>query len=973
MKKLIKTFLTILLCFSLSSTYSFNLYKTPLSTANSYNSLANYNELYGIEREYNPQIALNHSTKESDTLKLKYLAVFIEFADSEDLVVNHLDDSQSIKNAETMLNSDELFQMSGPQGTVEVPSFKKYYEMQSYGKLIIETEIFPKENGQIISYKDSNREDYYKPYSSTNPIGYKNAEESLSRETELIDRAIEYVSNQIKDAGILPSEIDTGSDDIVDAISFFIEGRDPISAHVGWGDLLWSHKIDNYGLKSTILGKRVVAYNLLYTYDYTMTAGLFSLNRGTYGTIIHEFGHTLGLADLYRFDHSGSEPVGFYDVMGSSSGSNPQNLLTYFITEYDKDIKWHNSLPVITKSTQNLTIKKPTFTNPDEQRAIKIQPDKSSEEFFIIEYISKQKTYETHTPDSAGLIIYRVNELNKYRGNKEGGDHGELDHVFVFRPEEPSLGAGLGKLTEATLNLTRKTRGKSLRDASSTFDNETIYYSNGANSGIIVEVTDETADSITFDITIPSLEGSGTRVEPYLIKNVDEFLHFMRIDTNDKYYKLVNDLDFEGVEYPAIDFKGHLNGNGKTLKNITSSTGVFEDIGEYGIHSSIENLFVDNITVNSKTGSYLGGLASVASSVTIDNVHLLNGSVTNVESVNNPLNSTGGFIGNVSNSTVIMNSSSNLNVTAPKNVGGFIGLNMNAQIKNSFSTGSVNSTGNKGAFIALQCIMDTTFNEPIDAYYLVKENLTAVGGYAQLHNIDTLSVDELDKGMIGIVIPEKIVLLKNESKPFSPKTIPEKELNFTGSSENADTVNYENSKITGLIAGSTNLYTNITVGDHTIKFITKVTVRDEQAPITEEEVLNYFGLVKKENYVVGFPLGESLKNAKDLLSSFPGVTFSGLESTEGDEKPIATGMIFTLQFEGQEYIYTVVIKGDANGDGEIFATDYVKIKNQIMGKPSLEGAYYLAADIDNDGNIYAIDYVKIKNYIMGKGTIPQSW
>ena len=50
------------------------------------------------------------------------------------------------------------------------------------------------------------------------------------------------------------------------------------------------------------------------------------------------------------------------------------------------------------------------------------------------------------------------------------------------------------------------------------------------------------------------------------------------------------------------------------------------------------------------------------------------------------------------------------------------------------------------------------------------------------------------------------------------------------------------------------------------------------------------------------------------------------------------------------YDYTVVVKGDANGDGLIYATDYVKIKNQIMGRPTLQGAYYLAADIDNDGN-----------------------
>ena len=41
------------------------------------------------------------------------------------------------------------------------------------------------------------------------------------------------------------------------------------------------------------LGKGVNAYTLLYADDYTEVAGLYSLHKGNYGTIIHEFGHVL--------------------------------------------------------------------------------------------------------------------------------------------------------------------------------------------------------------------------------------------------------------------------------------------------------------------------------------------------------------------------------------------------------------------------------------------------------------------------------------------------------------------------------------------------------------------------------------------------------------------------------------------------------------------------------------------------------
>jgi len=85
---------------------------------------------------------------------------------------------------------------------------------------------------------------------------------------------------------------------------------------------------------------------------------LFSFNRGTYGTIIHEFGHTLGYMDLYRFAPSKGNPVGFFDIMGSTIGSNPQDFLTYFISEYHGETNWHKPLPIIEKTTKNITAAK---------------------------------------------------------------------------------------------------------------------------------------------------------------------------------------------------------------------------------------------------------------------------------------------------------------------------------------------------------------------------------------------------------------------------------------------------------------------------------------------------------------------------------------------------------------------------------------------------------------------------------------
>ena len=82
-------------------------------------------------------------------------------------------------------------------------------------------------------------------------------------------------------------------------------------------------------------------------------------------------------------------------------------------------------------------------------------------------------------------------------------------------------------------------------------------------------------------------------------------------------------------------------------------------------------------------------------------------------------------------------------------------------------------------------------------------------------------------------------------------------------------------------------------------------------------------------------------------------------------------MQFAIQIDTAIYTYTTVIKGDVNGDGKIYATDYVRVRNHIMGKTKLTGAYLEAADINNDNQIYATDYVKIRNHIMGKTQIEQ--
>ena len=88
-----------------------------------------------------------------------------------------------------------------------------------------------------------------------------------------------------------------------------------------------------------------------------------------------------------------------------------------------------------------------------------------------------------------------------------------------------------------------------------------------------------------------------------------------------------------------------------------------------------------------------------------------------------------------------------------------------------------------------------------------------------------------------------------------------------------------------------------------------------------------------------------------------------------DKEYIYTGSITRITFNNSVIEeYTNVVRGDINGDANISALDYVKVKNHIMGTNILSNMLeLLAADANNDNNISATDYVRIKNIIMNGG------
>jgi M6 family metalloprotease-like protein len=270
--------------------------------------------------------------------------------------------------------------------------------------------------------------------------------------------------------------------------------------------LLWPHKSNASGAAS-FGGMKVYEYNMVN-----------SKAVGDLGTAKHEYLHSAGLGDLYRVGDTSDAagPVGVWDIMGSAAGQFPlaQSLV---------DIGFEDASAIKTISatgTTSVTLHA-HYSTTDDGQAVKVYSPYSADEYFVFEY--RKKDPDSLAPDrmmpSSGLIVYRVNDavdrdVNGHRTNRNNENGYYEDALYVFRPGETGIHDSAGNLQMAALNdgsatysylgnvaNARTTFGSA--DMTKTITDGAIVDSSDKNSGIVVTVTAQTDNSITFDLAIP--------------------------------------------------------------------------------------------------------------------------------------------------------------------------------------------------------------------------------------------------------------------------------------------------------------------------------------------------------------------------------------------------------------------------------------------------------------------------------------
>ena len=407
-------------------------------------------------------VAFPTAAQTSGAETMANLIVFVKFP--EDTTTEVADNTQKI-----MMYYNDTSKMY--VGSSIDFSFKKYISEISRGKLNVNN-IFPQLDGDTIT-----------PFTLA-------ASHDNSNDTSIIQEVIgAFNSGKIK----MPSDkLDNKYSGVVDNLTVIIQGKCPSGS-----DFMWPHK--SVTEVSTKIKNNCQVGNYNFIDSYSVTGAVAACQ----GVITHEFLHSVGLPDLYRRSGTDGTPVGIWDIMAHDSF-----FMQYPLSYQRYKLGW---IPM-QQITQSGTYTLDPVSDPDSDTILyEIKTPMSASESFMLEYRKKitdnysNLGFETKIP-SSGLLIYRVNKSVVNQTNAWGEDY-----LYVYRPGETSTSASAGDFFKSALDPNDNRTSFGVADFDAPLTDGTIFYSNGTNSGIVISDVKYNDDSsqITFHVEFPDYSSLG--------------------------------------------------------------------------------------------------------------------------------------------------------------------------------------------------------------------------------------------------------------------------------------------------------------------------------------------------------------------------------------------------------------------------------------------------------------------------------
>lgn len=293
---------------------------------------------------------------------------------------------------------------------------------------------------------------------------------------------------------------------VLDNLMIVIQGE---KVEDDYADILVNHKT-NYGGTEQVHGFQVSNYVMLNSASLVNEDASVNVGGSQAGVISHEFLHVLSLPDLYRKTDDGM-PVGPWDIMASASYFK-QYPLSYFRAKNN----WISSKTIEKSGHYTLDV----VGSKKENEVFFLKTPLSDSETIVLEYRQKKSALGQidYNLPSSGLLMYRVDEKVENQTNANGENY-----VYVYRPnvtdKDRALdqtyllnGTYVNNVYNAALCSDVGKNSYGSLDLSAPFTNDTLYYSDGSNSGILIKNITYNSDKtqISFDIEFADYSSNNT-------------------------------------------------------------------------------------------------------------------------------------------------------------------------------------------------------------------------------------------------------------------------------------------------------------------------------------------------------------------------------------------------------------------------------------------------------------------------------
>jgi len=289
-------------------------------------------------------------------------------------------------------------------------SFRDFYQEISYGEFLPVAEVT---NWFMAPHNHDH-------YAYSNPDGYTHVRE-----------LVRAMVDSLEASGFDWSGYDNDGDGYVDALNLIHQGA---GAEEGDHSNIWSHKWS--------LGSLAVNYDGVTINSYNMNPEIQNGNIVAIGVLAHEFGHALGLPDLYDTDYS-STGAGKLALMASGSWGTSNNSPWYPATMVGwckNELGWVEIVE-ITDDQVDVTIQQ-TYSN---NTVFRVNHSQVNEEYWLIE--NRQKVGSDTLMPTPGLTIWHINDdiAQGWGVNNNEPFYGvgleQADGMFALENGGPSNGA----------------------------------------------------------------------------------------------------------------------------------------------------------------------------------------------------------------------------------------------------------------------------------------------------------------------------------------------------------------------------------------------------------------------------------------------------------------------------------------------------------------------------------------------------